>query len=80
VVLCSDTRLDYGDLGSTNFTVKVDILGHGWSTQLAGEWSGVIHLCKVLKSKMCGRPTPKKAIETLMYPAVVIQPKERDSQ
>lgn len=41
IVLCSDTRLDLGDLGSTNTTAKFDVLGHSWCVQMAGDWSNV---------------------------------------
>lgn len=70
IVLCSDTRLDYGDLGSTNTTVKLDILGNGWCTQLAGEWSGVVHLRDILKARVYGRRTTLGAIEDHTHFAV----------
>jgi len=52
IVLCSDTRLDYGDLGSTNMAVKCDVLGHGWVVQMAGDWSSVRSLCSILKDRV----------------------------
>jgi len=52
IVLCSDSRLDYADLGSTNMTCKLDVLGHGWCVQLAGEWSGITGLCSTLKERV----------------------------
>jgi hypothetical protein len=70
IVLCSDTRLDYGDLGSTNTTVKLDILGNGWCTQLAGEWSGVTHLRDILKARVYGRRTTLGAVEDHAHFAV----------
>jgi 20S proteasome alpha/beta subunit len=41
IILCSDTRLDYGELGSTNTTAKLAVLGHSWCVQMAGDWSNV---------------------------------------
>lgn len=52
IVLCSDTRLDYDYLGSTNTTCKIDVLGYGWCAQMAGHWSGVQELCAILKRKV----------------------------
>lgn len=43
MVLCSDTRVDYGELGSTNAAAKLDVLGHGWCVQMAGDWANVGH-------------------------------------
>ncbi len=40
-VLCSDTKASYGALGSRHHTVKVDVLGRGWTVQLAGASIGV---------------------------------------
>lgn len=50
IVLCSDTRIDYGDLGSTNSTCKVHVAGWGWCIQLAGGWSGALHLASLVSS------------------------------
>jgi len=33
IVLCSDTRLDQGEWGSTDMTPKFDIIGRGWLVQ-----------------------------------------------
>jgi hypothetical protein len=66
IVLCSDTRLDYQDIGSTSTTVKIDVLGYGWCIQLAGEWSGVKYLGSILISKiqnLSSAPTSLKQIE-----------------
>ena len=52
IVLCSDTRLDYSDLGSTNLACKLDVLGHGWCVQLAGDWSSAIGLNSILKERI----------------------------
>jgi len=52
IVLCSDTRLDYQDLGSTNTTCKLDVLGHGWCVQMAGHWSGVREWARILKQRV----------------------------
>ena len=52
IVLCSDTRLGYEDLGSTSSTVKVDVLGHGWCIQIAGDWSGAKYLGSILIGKI----------------------------
>jgi hypothetical protein len=52
IVLCSDTRLDYGDFGSTNRAVKCDVLGHGWVVQMAGNWSSVRAFCSILKDRI----------------------------
>lgn len=53
IVLCSDSRLDYGDLGSTNTAVKLDILGHGWCVQMAADdWGSVNHWKDNLKRRI----------------------------
>jgi hypothetical protein len=56
IVLCSDTRLDYADLGSTNTACKSDVLGYGWMVQLAGDWSGARGFCSVLKERVQNLP------------------------
>lgn len=61
IVLCSDTRLDYEYCGSTNTTVKVDVLGYGWCAQMAGEWSGVKELCAILKRRVQKFPSSLRA-------------------
>lgn len=58
IILCSDSRIDYGALGSTNTAVKVDVLGHGWCIQVAGAWSGVNYLCSLLKERIQQRNHP----------------------
>lgn len=57
IVLCSDTRLDYEYLGSTNTTCKLDVLGYGWCAQMAGEWSGVQELCAIFKRRIQKLPS-----------------------
>lgn len=52
IIICSDTRLDYGDLGSTNMAVKLDVLGHGWIVQMVGDWSLVRSLRSILKDRI----------------------------
>jgi hypothetical protein len=52
IALCSDTRLDYGDLGSTNMNSKIVSLAWGWCAQLAGEWSGVNYLSDLVRKKV----------------------------
>ncbi len=52
IVVCADTRLSYPNIGSTNTTVKVDVLGHGWLVQMAGDWSAVRILCSLLKDRI----------------------------
>jgi hypothetical protein len=61
IVLCSDTMLAYEDLGSTNRTCKVDVLGHGWCVQLAGDWSSALGLNSILKERIQALPTLKIA-------------------
>ncbi len=43
VILCSDTRVDYRDLGSINTAAKLDLLGYGWCVQMAGDWANICH-------------------------------------
>lgn len=52
VVLCSDTRIDYAEFGSTNVACKLDVLGHGWCVQMAGDWSSAIGLNSTLKERI----------------------------
>jgi 20S proteasome alpha/beta subunit len=52
IVLCSDTRLDLGDIGSTSTAIKLDVLGHGWCVQMAGGWSNVCHWKDHLKRRV----------------------------
>jgi hypothetical protein len=59
IVLCSDTRLEYGEWGSTNSAVKLDVLGYGWIAQMAGDWSSVRELCSILKKKIQALNKPK---------------------
>jgi hypothetical protein len=58
IVLCSDTRVDYADLGSINTAIKIDALGHNWCAQMAGDWGNVIHWKDHLKRRI---QTPKAA-------------------
>lgn len=69
IVLCSDNRLDLGDMGSTNIACKMDVLGRNWCVQVAGEWSGVLHLASILKGKTQARSWPG-AMETSAHAAV----------
>src|ERR1039457_6367102 len=39
IVLCCDSRLDFGEVGSTNNACKVRILGCGWVGLIAGDWT-----------------------------------------
>jgi hypothetical protein len=67
LILCSDTRLVYTDIGSTNTTVKIDILGYGFCVQLAGEWSGISYFSSLLKTKIQKSPhslTDIKGVES----------------
>jgi 20S proteasome alpha/beta subunit len=52
IVLCSDSRLDFGVLGSTNSAIKLDVLGFNWCAQMAGDWSGVQGLCAILQRRV----------------------------
>lgn len=61
IALCSDTRLDYSDLGSTNLACKLDVLGHGWCVQLAGDWSSAIGLNSILKERIQALPSVRMA-------------------
>ena len=65
IVLCSDTRLDYADLGSTNTTCKLDVLGHGWCVQLAGEWGGVSYFCSLIREGVQDSPGPFASIRDI---------------
>lgn len=58
IVLCSDSRLDYAELGSTNTTCKLDVLGHGWCVQMAGHWSGIQEWTRILKGRIQKAPGP----------------------
>jgi 20S proteasome alpha/beta subunit len=58
IVLCSDTRIDYGEVGSTNMGIKFDVLGHGWCIQMAGGWGNVNHWKDHLKRRI---QSPKRA-------------------
>jgi 20S proteasome alpha/beta subunit len=57
VVICSDTRLDYGDLGSTNTSCKIQLAGWGWCSQLAGGWSGANQLSSLITSRIKSLPS-----------------------
>jgi len=63
LILCSDTRLTYTDIGSTNMTAKMEVLGYGWCVQLAGEWSGVSYLASLLKARIQASPDSPATIE-----------------
>jgi hypothetical protein len=58
IVLCSDTRLDYDFLGSTDVTVKTNSCAHGWIGLLAGNWAQTLSLFGNIKSNMMARPAP----------------------
>jgi len=45
IVLCSDSRIDYGDQGSTNTAVKLDIFG-SWVVRANG---GGLEQCRSLE-------------------------------
>ncbi len=73
IVLCSDSRLDWAEFGSTNSTVKLDVLGYGWCSQLAGEWSGVFYFNSLLRHNMQDResaPTKLSEVEDLIQDAI----------
>jgi len=69
IVLCSDTRLDYGDLGSTNTSCKINLAGWGWCSQLAGDWSGVNYLSSLIASNLRELPTAPSALEQIVNKA-----------
>lgn len=39
IVLCADTRLDFGEHGSADGTAKMSVLWHGWCGMLAGDYA-----------------------------------------
>jgi hypothetical protein len=65
IILCSDTRLDFAEFGSTNTTVKVDVLGYSWCAQLAGGWSGAMYFRSLLKRIMQARQSAPKQLEDI---------------
>jgi hypothetical protein len=49
IVLCSDTRLDQGEWGSTDMTLKFDIIGRGWTVQWANRPDSAKELIRRIK-------------------------------
>ena len=71
IILCSDTRLDYGPLGSSQRTVKADVLGQGWAVLWAGQPNPVQELIDELQprfqhSSLSTRSAVIKAVESAL--------------
>jgi 20S proteasome alpha/beta subunit len=49
VVLCSDNRLDQGDLGAQEAGAKLAKLGWNWAAMMAGDWDTVRELVPAMK-------------------------------
>src|SRR2546430_1171079 len=50
IVLCSDSRLDHGYLGSTNYASKFRIIGKNWCVLMAGIWEPTCELVNMMRS------------------------------
>jgi 20S proteasome alpha/beta subunit len=49
VVLCTDTRLEHGDVGGEDGAPKIYVLGWGWVALIAGPWSGIRALARKIR-------------------------------
>lgn len=50
-VLCSDRKLDEGELGASDMATKVFPLGYNWAAQMAGHWTTAIELARIIRAK-----------------------------
>ena len=58
IVLCCDSRLDFGEVGSTNNACKVRILGCGWVGLIAGDWTRTQYFSELVRDSITRkRPT-----------------------
>jgi 20S proteasome alpha/beta subunit len=58
IVLCCDSRLDFGEVGSTNNACKVRILGCGWVGLIAGDWTRAQYFSGIVRDSITyKRPT-----------------------
>src|ERR1035441_4742888 len=58
IVLCCDSRLDFGEVGSTNNACKVRILGCGWVGLIAGDWTRTQYFSGLVRDSITRkRPT-----------------------
>ena len=52
IVVCADTRLDQGYLGTNDHNVKIQPLGHGWFTLLAADdWPAAVSMFEHMRSR-----------------------------
>lgn len=52
IVVCCDSRLDFGEVGSTNNACKIRTLGCGWVGLIAGDWTRTQYFSGIVRDSI----------------------------
>ncbi|HUA19521.1 MAG TPA: hypothetical protein VMB25_12310 [Bryobacteraceae bacterium] len=74
ILLCSDSRLDYGYSGATDQNIKISDIGHGWCSMFASDdWASAQHLKDHLAARWQQFPTPETKEAAYVTAKVVLE-------